>query len=60
MRAVRACLAEVDARAHHPSRLPRSKSGVAPQGDGRKGRHGEVRAAMLRATNHRERPPHAA
>lgn len=41
MRAVRACLAEVDARSRH-------------------GRHGEVRAAMLRVPNHRERPPHAA
>lgn len=74
MRAVRACLAEVDARSHHPSRLrrnpsrlPRNTSGVAPQGDGCEGRHGEVRAAMLRAPNHdtrvpnhRERPPHAA
>jgi hypothetical protein len=50
-----------------PSRLPRNKSGVAPQGDGCEGRHGEARAAMLRASNHdarvpnhRERPPHAA
>lgn len=41
MRAVRACLAEVDARPRH-------------------GRQGEVRAAMLRVPNHRERPPHAA
>ena len=41
MREARACLAEVDARAHH-------------------GRQGEVRAAMLRVPNHRERPPHAA
>jgi hypothetical protein len=41
MRAVRACLAEVDARS-------------------RQGRHAEVRAAMVRVPNHRERPPHAA